>query len=261
MVSELNSEDSNRRALGVVLLVAFACALLVSVLSVSLRPIQQANVEAERRTQLELVLKALSDIGRMQTFEDLEAHIVELDSGVYDETVNPATFNAESAISKPALSIIIPPDLDLAGIKRRARHARVYLVRDESSRIELIILPVWGQGYQSTLRAWLVVDGDTRTIRALKFYQHGETPGVGARIQEPEWEALWRGRLIYDDENVLRIGIRLHKGGVAADGSEFLVDGISGATRTAQGVDGMIRFWLGDSGFAPYLRRLREEQF
>ena len=50
----------------------------------------------------------------------------------------------------------------------------------------------------------------------------------------------------------------LHAG--ADDYSAFKVDGISGATRTAQGVDGMMRFWLDEFGFAPYLQRIREEQ-
>jgi Na+-transporting NADH:ubiquinone oxidoreductase subunit C len=143
-------------------------------------------------------------------------------------------------------------------MKRRALHAQVYLVRDAGRRIELLILPVSGRGYQSTLRAWLVLDGDTQTVRALKFYQHGETPGVGARIQEPEWEAQWRGLRAFDDAGVLRIGVRSH--GEYNDDAQYQVDGISGATRTTQGVDGMLRFWLGEYGFANFLRRIREEQ-
>jgi Na+-transporting NADH:ubiquinone oxidoreductase subunit C len=257
-MSEAIAIDSTRRALGVALTVAFVCAVLVSVVAVGLRPLQKANVEAERIAQLELVLEALSDIGRTLSIEGLDARIVDLGSGKYEDTIDVSTFDAESAAGKPASSTAIPADLDFAGIKRRARHARVYLVRDAAQRIELIILPVYGRGYQSTLRAWLVLDGDTRTVRALKFYQHGETPGVGARIDEPEWEAQWRELPAYDEAGVLRIGVRLHAG--AVDYSEFKVDGISGATRTSQGVDGMMRFWLDEFGFAPYLQRIREEQ-
>jgi Na+-transporting NADH:ubiquinone oxidoreductase subunit C len=36
-----------------------------------------------------------------------------------------------------------------------------------------------------------------------------------------------------------------------------MVDGISGATRTSRGVHGLLRFWLGDFGFGPYLERVR----
>ena len=257
-MSETIATDSTRRALGVAFAVAFVCALLVSAVAVGLRPLQKANVEAERIAQLELVLVALSDLGRNLSIEGLETRIVELGSGQYDDSIDVATFDAEAAAAKPGTSDAIPADLDVAGIKRRARHARIYLVRDSADRIELIILPVYGRGYQSTLRAWLVLDGDTRTVRALKFYQHGETPGVGARIDEPDWEAQWRDLPAYDEAGVLRIGVRLHAG--AIDYSEYKVDGISGATRTAQGVDGMMRFWLDEFGFAPYLQRVREEQ-
>ena len=257
-MSEAVATDNTGRALGVALTVAFVCAVLVSVVAVGLRPLQKANVEAERIAQLELVLGALSDIGRSLSMEALDARIIELGSGNYDDGIDVSTFDAASAAGKSTTGIAIPADLDLAGIKRRARHARVYLVRNEVERIELIILPVYGRGYQSTLYAWLVLDGDTRTVRALKFYQHGETPGVGARINEPGWEAQWRDLPAYDEEGVLRIGVRLQAG--AVDYPQFKVDGISGATRTIQGVDGMMRFWLGEFGFDPYLRRIREEQ-
>ena len=258
-MSELASKDGTLRALGVALAVAFVCALLVSTVSVSLRPIQKANVEAERIAQLELVLTALSDIGRAQTIDSLEARIVELASGAFDDSFDAATFDAERAASRPASSIAIPGDLDLAGLKRRALHAQVYLIYGTDKKIDLIILPVSGRGYQSTLRAWLVLDGDAQTVRALKFYQHGETPGVGARIDEPEWEAQWRDLRAFDEAGVLRIGVRSHAAGYSDD-AEYQVDGISGATRTSQGVDGMLRFWLGQFGYGPFLQQLREEQ-
>ena len=35
-------------------------------------------------------------------------------------------------------------------------------------------------------------------------------------------------------------------------------DGISGATRTCDGVTHLLRFWLGPLGFGPYLERLAE---
>jgi len=258
-MSEAVRSDNTWRALGVTLLVAFVCALLVSVIAVVLRPVHKANIEAERIAQLELVLAALSDIGRAQTIDSLEARLVELASGRFDDSIDIDSFDAVRAAGRPATSAAIPAELDVAGLKRRALHARVYLVRGADDAVELIILPVSGRGYQSTLRAWLVLDGKARTVRALKFYQHGETPGVGARIEDPDWEAQWRDLPAYDDDGILRIGVRTSAGGFSDD-AMYQVDGISGATRTAQGVDGMLRFWLGDFGFGPFLQRLREER-
>jgi Na+-transporting NADH:ubiquinone oxidoreductase subunit C len=260
-MSKTTAIDNTASALAMALGVGFICALLVSTVSVGLRPIQKANIEAERIAQLELVLQALTSIGRAQTIAELDARIVELNTGRYDDSIDATTFDAKMSASRPASSIVIPTDQDLAGIKRRAMHAQVYLVRDLNQRIELIILPVSGRGYQSTLHAWLVLDGDTKTVRALKFYQHGETPGVGARIEEPEWEAQWHDLRAFDDQGVLRIGVRPRAGTGLDDDSRYKVDGITGATRTTQGVDGMLRFWLGELGFAPYLRRIQQEQF
>jgi Na+-transporting NADH:ubiquinone oxidoreductase subunit C len=226
-MSDTVSKDNTLRALGVALAVAFVCALLVSVVAVSLRPVH---------AQLELVLAALSDIGRAQTIDSLEARLVDLETGAFDDSTDPTAFDADRAASKPATSVAIPAELDLAGLKRRALLAQVYLVRGSGNAIDLIILPVSGRGYQSTL-----------------------PPGVGARIEEPEWEAQWRDLSAYDDDGVLRIGVRSHGAGYSDD-AQYQVDGISGATRTAQGVDGMLRFWLGDFGFEPFLQRIREDR-
>jgi Na+-transporting NADH:ubiquinone oxidoreductase subunit C len=251
------SNDTALRALGVAFAVALVCALLVSTVAVGLRPLQQANIEAERIAQLELVLAALADIGAAQTIDDLEAQIIDLDSG-RELTGTASTANQSSSQSSANSGIDIPADADLAGIKRRPPMAQIYLIRDTSGDIDMIILPVWGRGYQSTLRAWLVLSGDTRLVRALKFYEHGETPGIGARIQEPAWEALWQEAPLYDETGILRLGVRSHSAG--RSDSNYLIDGISGATRTSQGVDALLRFWLGDYGYGPFLKRLREEQ-
>jgi len=56
-----------------------------------------------------------------------------------------------------------------------------------------------------------------------------------------------------------RIRIAVAKGAVETDtpGAAFEVDGISGATRTGNGVTNMLRFWLGDHGFGVFLERIR----
>ncbi|MDH3858803.1 MAG: hypothetical protein OEV07_12485 [Gammaproteobacteria bacterium] len=96
-MSEVALKDSTTRALAMAITVAFICGLLVSVVAVSLRPIYKANIEAERIAQLELVLGALSDIGRVLTIDNLEARIVDLESGEFDDSIDVATFDAERA--------------------------------------------------------------------------------------------------------------------------------------------------------------------
>ena len=38
----------------------------------------------------------------------------------------------------------------------------------------------------------------------------------------------------------------------------YEVDGLAGATITAYGVSRLVRFWLGENGYGPYLEKLRE---
>ena len=54
-----------------------------------------------------------------------------------------------------------------------------------------------------------------------------------------------------DEEGNLRIAVV--QGGAK---QPYEVDGISGATRTGRGVANLLRFWLGELGFGPFLKRL-----
>ncbi|MDH5356477.1 MAG: NADH:ubiquinone reductase (Na(+)-transporting) subunit C [Gammaproteobacteria bacterium] len=225
-------------ALGVSLL----CALLVSFTAVSLRPYYLANLEAERMARLGSILDALQQVSVSHKAEEFEVRVVNLEDGTYSETIDPDQYDARREASDPRKGVTIPAELDLPGIKRRARYAVVYLLRDTGGRLEVIILPVRGVGYQSALYGYLALDHDASEILALKFYEQGETPGLGSQIMSPAWEAQWPGKQAFDAEGEVNI--------------QF--DAISGATRTSIGVDRLIRFWLGDFGFGPYLKRVRE---
>ena len=249
--------DNPGKALGMALGVALVCALLVSVTAVGLRPHYLANLEAERMAQLTSVLQAVSEVTGDIDAEDIEARVVALASGRYSNTLDANTYDARKAATDPNSSVVIPPDLDLAGINRRAKHATVFVVRDPGGAVRLLILPVRGGGYQSALYAFLAVKGDASTVLALKFYEQGETPGMGARVQDPAWEALWAGKRIADETGAVRIGVARGKAVPGSDDAAYQVDGISGATRTSVGVHRLLRFWLGDFGFGPYLQRVR----
>lgn len=244
--------ESPLRSLRIALGVALVCALLVSLTAVTLRPHYLANLEAERMARLGSILDALSEVTGEIAPEDIESRVVDLAGGVYADSIDAATFDARKAASDPKQNFIIPPEHDVAGIKRRAQYEVVYLVRKADGNVAVVILPVRGVGYQSALYGYLALAEDANEILALKFYEQGETPGLGSRIQEAEWEALWPGKQAFDETGAVSIGV----GG--RGGSTDQVAGISGATRTSLGVNGLIRFWLSDFGFGPYLSRVRQ---
>ena len=59
--------------------------------------------------------------------------------------------------------------------------------------------PVEGKGLWSTMYGYVALESDTTTIAGITFYEHGETPGLGGEVDNPNWQALWPGRKAFDD--------------------------------------------------------------
>jgi Na+-transporting NADH:ubiquinone oxidoreductase subunit C len=255
-----DTRKKDRNSLGNTVLVALGvslvCSVLVSAAAITLKPLQVKNSD-EYRQRIVLEVAGLYEPGQSVSglFEQVETRVVDLDSGEYAEGIDPASFDPLAAASDPAMSSAVPSGEDLAGIGRRANYAPVYLIRDDGELSE-IILPVYGKGLWSTMFGYLALAPDGRTIRGLRFYQHGETPGLGDQVDKPDWRASWDGKLAYGDAGEPRIEVikgTVQPGPAAA----YEVDGLAGATLTGRGVTNLLHYWLGAEGFGPYLEQFR----
>jgi Na+-transporting NADH:ubiquinone oxidoreductase subunit C len=251
--------DDPGKILAVAITLCLVCSVLVSSAAVLLKPLQDRNQALAVRKQIVSVAGYQAD--NPQEVEALfqqhiETRIVDLDSGEFDDSVDPANFNSHAASRDPATSRALGPGEDPARIKRRPDEAPVYLVRD-GKRIKTIILPVYGYGLWSTMYGLIALAGDGRTVTGLSFYEHGETPGLGDFIESPKWQAQFPGKLAFDEQGKLRLGVI--KGGVnpASPDAKYEVDAVAGATLTSNGVNNLLRYWLGEQGFGPFLERLR----
>lgn len=234
-------------------------SVLVSTAAVVLRDRQEANKVEERRRNI-LMAAGLYDenVPLDELFKQVEAKIVKLPRADESEPLpDPSKYDQRTAAKDPKLSLEIERD-DAPGIKRREKHSFVYLVRKkDSEELDQLVLPIYGKGLWSTLYGFVAVDAtDKKTIRGLTFYEHAETPGLGGEIDNPSWKKKWEGKVAYDQKGVQ---IRVARG-KAADGPEAMheVDGLAGATLTANGVSKLVRYWLGDDGFGPFLKQLEE---
>ena len=247
------------RTLAVAFFVSLVCSALVASAAVVLKPRQVANEILDMRRNI-LEVAGLIVPGREvdELFDRIETRVVDLDTGAYRDDLDPKAFDPESARKDPETSVVIPPELDIARIGRRAKQAKVYLVVDEGA-VQRIVLPISGYGLWSTMYGFLALEPDGNTIADIVFYSHGETAGIGDFVGKPEWRALWTGKRAYDEEGELRLGVikgRVSQGDPDAD---YQVDGVSGATLTGNGVTNLVRYWLGDHGFGPYLDAIRGE--
>jgi Na+-transporting NADH:ubiquinone oxidoreductase subunit C len=251
--------DDPGKILAVAIALCLVCAVLVSAAAVLLKPLQDRNQALAVRKQIVSVAGFQADNARQVEAlyqQHIEAHIVDLDSGDFDDSIDPATFDERAAARNPTTSHALGPDEDPAKIKRRPNQAPVYLVRD-GEHIKTVILPVYGYGLWSTMYGFIALAGDGRTITGLTFYKHGETPGLGDFIESPAWLAQFPGKLAFDEHGKLRLGVI--KGGVdpASPEARYQVDAVAGATLTSNGVNNLLRYWLGKQGFGPFLERLQ----
>ena len=183
-----------------------------------------------------------------KTFLSFEPVVVDLNKGKFTNKFDPITFDDKAAAQDPELSISLKDDP--ASIGRRTNFATVYLLKKEDGSLDKIILPIHGYGLWSTLYGFIALEKNGNDIFGLQFYQHAETPGLGAEVDNPKWKALWAGKKIYDENGVK---LQVIKGIVAKDDAEieYKVDGLSGATLTARGVSNMISYWFGELFMVP----------
>lgn len=252
------NRDSIANTLAVAAGVSLVCSILVATASVMLKPRQEAN-ESNFRQQIVLEVAGLyrpgADIG--EQFAAIDARLVELASGDYVTDIDASDFDAIAASNDAALGVAIPAEFDIAGLRRRAIYAPVYLVR-ENGATRQIILPVYGPGLWSTMYGYLALAPDRRTIVGLRFYQHAETPGLGDQVERAEWLAKWPGKQLFDDHGTVRIEVVRGQAG-AGDDSVHQVDGMSGATLTGRGVSKLLQYWAGPHAFGPYLGKLDDK--
>lgn len=242
--------DTAPRTLAVALLIALACSAMVSAAVYLLRSIQQGYELVDRnRTILEaagvLPPGAATDREIINRFLALEAHVVDLDSGEYLPDYDAHAFDhwRHAAEDLPAQESGTPS----------ARRAPVYILRQDGE-LRRLVLPVAGAGMWDTIYGYIALEPDLTTVADLVIYRHGETAGIGDRIEDPGWLAEWRGKRIYGNDGEVRIAVG--RQAEAAHG----VDLITGASVTSEAVGDFVHQWFGDEGYRQYLDTLRLQE-
>lgn len=252
------SNDSLEKTVNVALALCLVCAVLVSIATVALRPLQGYNKALDMKKNILDVAGLLeegTDID--QAFaERIESKIVDLKTGDYVDNINVDEYDQRKAAKDPAQNELIPVEKDIASIRQKAKYTKVFLVK-KGDQLQSIILPINGYGLWSTMYGFLALEADAQTVQSINLYDQGETPGLGGEVVNPNWRALWKGKKVYSDKG--EVALTLVKGGVDSSrpDSVYKVDGLAGATLTSRGVSNLIQYWMGAEGFATYLGKIR----
>ena len=252
--------DSLEKTIAVALALCFVCAILVSFSAVVLKPLQVENKALDMKKNI-LDVAGLMDEGtdiNLAFSDQIEEKLVDIATGDYVEDMDVVVYDQRKAAKDPEQNITLDSSDDIASIKRKAKVAKVYLVK-KGDAIQSIILPMHGYGLWSTMYGFLALEADGQTVKSINFYDQAETPGLGGEVVNPNWRALWKGKKVYNESGEVALGLIKGVVDISKPGSEYNVDGLAGATLTSLGVSNLVKYWMSAEGFAPYLDKIKND--
>lgn len=122
-----------------------------------------------------------------------------------------------------------------AGLKEEGITYPLFVCENEGKKFYITYFS--GKGLWDDIWGYISLKEDGRTIVGSVFDHKGETPGLGSKITEVPFNEDFLGKVITTEEGVYR-PIKVIKPG--KERKEYEVQGLSGATFTAVGVDEMM---------------------
>lgn len=260
----MNKNDTLFKTLLVGLVLCLVCSIVISSAAVGLRDQQKFLKQKDQQSKILSSAGLLSEEKSIEElFLSIEERIVNLETGYYEDSIDPSTFDgkkfeSENYSKDPLTSILLSSEEDISSLKRRENFIKIYLYKVDN-QIEAIILPVRGLGLWGTLYGYLALEPDLNTVIGLEYFSHKETPGLGAEVDNPRWKSKWKGKKIYSSSGDIKIEVVKGLVNARSKDKAFQVDGISGATITSRGVTNMLSFWLGEMGYSKFLNNLKKE--
>lgn len=216
----------------IVMVIVVAAGLAFT--ATTLKPLQAENV---RKEKMQSILSTIGvNVDRNEAgdlFKDYVKEEIALNS---DGTVNPEV---------DAFGI----DLMKETKKPESEQAFPLYVADKEGKTYYVV-PLWGAGLWKEIWGYVALDDDKNTIIGASFDHAGETPGLGAEINQSWYEDQYIGKTIMDDQGNF-VSVNAIKGG-ADPNDKHAVDAISGGTITSEGVNKMLDERL--KNYLPYFK-------
>lgn len=266
----------------------FVCAFLLSVIAYSLQNPQKEAKEFDQSKQMLIAAKILSYGGYFQIYENNtfipavfnaeQKVLVPVEKGnppkateeqikeiselrirplLTDKEGNVSTFKERNITMSEYLEenrkagyADLPEKLFYAILPNEPNAQEVTeadVAKDLSIAVQFVF-PVSGFGLWGPIYGYLAVDSNGTKVIGTTWYEHAETPGLGANIAEPWWQKQFYNKSIFQESSSGKIdfqtadmGIIVVKGKVinvfgTSPKANSAVDGISGATLTGDGV-------------------------
>lgn len=230
----MNKQSNTYTLIYIIVLVVLVGTALAST-SLALKGKQQENIDADKMNQILAAAHIVPAKG--QTVADFNRYItsqyVVNSDGQRLDGVN--AFNVDVAAQ--------------IKLKVDRRELPVYECSLPDGSLKYI-LPVYGAGLWGPIWGYVAFDDNGSTIYGAYFAHQGETPGLGAEIEKPEFSDQFQGKQVFKEGRFRPIAV-IKKGQKPLNGEDY-VDGISGGTITSKGVGAML-----DNCLTPYRKFLQ----
>lgn len=267
--------------------IGFVCAFLLSLAAYSLEAPQQAAKEFDQSKQMLIAAKILNHAGYFEILEEggevtrsrfdaeqkvlvpdpnappatedqikqiatlrIRPLLTDKDGTVYTLEEKNLTLPNYLAENKKGGYANLPLKLFYALLpnEKEAANITAEALAKDLSKVYVLVIPVSGFGLWAPIYGFIALGPEGDTVIGTTWYEHGETPGLGANITEPWWQNQFYGKVIFQesaggkvDLKTADMGIIVVKGKVrdvfgSSPKARSAVDGMSGATLTGDGV-------------------------
>lgn len=199
-------------------------AALLAFTAIKLQPLQEKNVRVEKMQNI------LQSVGVESTVENAE---IQYNKYITKQIV----VNLEGEeIEGDAFTTNLKTQY-----KAKEKFPIFFAKLDDGS--EKAIIPLTGKGLWGPVWGYIALESDFNTISGAVFDHKAETPGLGADINKDWFELPFKGKTIFEGDEL--ISITLYKGGKGAaeliGDTEHGCDAISGGTITSKAVERMLK--------------------
>lgn len=246
-------QQSNTYIIIFSIVLTVVCGLLLSGSSQLLGPIQKEAIALDTKKQILGAVISADEIGEMSP-EEITAY--------YENTIASMVVNIEGEeVEEFEGAPVTAENVDIGSNYKKVPEDRLYPVfiyheEGNPDNVSAYILPLYGAGLWNVIWGYMALQSDLNTIEGVTFSHAGETPGLGARITEEGVQQRYKGKEIWGEDGELE-SVTMEKGeGRDYSNDPHRVDGMSGATITAVGVNNMLKNYL--SYYESFLTKMME---
>ena len=229
-------QESNVKVMTFATIVTIVCAVILGATATALKPQQELNAKVFKLKNIVEVfgLKA-------ETSQDVEAYFSE--EGKDGKFIVRIIKDSEG--NQVDMTELDFKKLDLYKQEKEAKSTRryPYFVMYESAEDKAadkpagIVLPTQEFGLWSVCYGYLSLEPNAETIKGIVYYDHKETPGLGAEIEQEYWKKTFVGKKIVDSDGNLKAPKASKEPLSVINESSDLYLSVSGATFTMDGID------------------------